>query len=507
MSAIGPIVVKAGTTDVSVTCRALDSTTGAPVGAFDHSTSGIDLEYRREGAVSTDITEASLAALTTAHTDGGVEYIGNGYFRLDLPDAACAAGVTGVLIHGTATGVTIIGPYIQLVAYDPYDADRLGLVAPSDIESALVIANSRLLVVKSDTSDIMSSLVIVKSDTLHIESDAAHVESQGVVIKSQLLIVKSDTSDIRSHLVVMDSMDSDNKSSLVIVKSQLAIVKSDAAHIESDVVLGETIQSDIKSSLVIAKSQLVIIKSDALHIESDAARIDSATTVVKSQLLIVKSDTSDIRSHLVVMDAAASDIKSELTKVYSDTTAIAAAGGGLTVAQDSKLTRISSDLIVVDDLASDIHSSLVITKSQLLIVKSDTSDIRSHLVVMDAATSDVKSQLVIVASDAAAINLDTAATLALAGTTGVVVAAASKTGYRLSATGVADLLATALTESYAADGAAPTLSQALFQIQQFLMERAISTTTMTIKKLDGTTTAMTLTLDDANSPTSITRAS
>jgi hypothetical protein len=81
-----------------------------------------------------------------------------------------------------------------------------------------------------------------------------------------------------------------------------------------------------------------------------------------------------------------------------------------------------------------------------------------------------------------------------------------KTGYRLSATGVADLLATALTESYAADGAAPTLSQALFQIQQFLTERSISSTTMTVKKLDGTTSAMTLTLDSASSPTSITRA-
>lgn len=85
--------------------------------------------------------------------------------------------------------------------------------------------------------------------------------------------------------------------------------------------------------------------------------------------------------------------------------------------------------------------------------------------------------------------------------------AASKTGYRLSATGVGDILTTALTESYAADGAAPTLSQAIFAIQQMMQERAISTTTMTIKKLDGSTTAMTFTLDDASSPTSITRAS
>lgn len=68
------------------------------------------------------------------------------------------------------------------------------------------------------------------------------------------------------------------------------------------------------------------------------------------------------------------------------------------------------------------------------------------------------------------------------------------------------LLTTALTESYAADGAAPTLTQALYAIQQFLQEKAISGTTMTVNKLDGTTAAMTFTLDSDTAPTTITRA-
>jgi len=69
-----------------------------------------------------------------------------------------------------------------------------------------------------------------------------------------------------------------------------------------------------------------------------------------------------------------------------------------------------------------------------------------------------------------------------------------------------EILTTALTESYSADGAAPTLSQSLFLIQQFLFERAVSGTTTTIKKLDGSTTAATLTLNDGTTPTSITRS-
>jgi hypothetical protein len=63
----------------------------------------------------------------------------------------------------------------------------------------------------------------------------------------------------------------------------------------------------------------------------------------------------------------------------------------------------------------------------------------------------------------------------------------------------------AVTESYNADGSAPTPVQALMVITQMLTEMQISGTTMTVKKLDGSTTALVLTLD-ASTPTSVTRS-
>ena len=68
------------------------------------------------------------------------------------------------------------------------------------------------------------------------------------------------------------------------------------------------------------------------------------------------------------------------------------------------------------------------------------------------------------------------------------------------------VLTTQFTESYSTDGAAPTLTQAVMLIQQYLTEKAISGTTLTINKLDGTTPAATLTLDSGSAPTSATRA-
>lgn len=65
---------------------------------------------------------------------------------------------------------------------------------------------------------------------------------------------------------------------------------------------------------------------------------------------------------------------------------------------------------------------------------------------------------------------------------------------------------TAMTESYRADGATGTLAQMQYEIIAHLGESAIVATTKTIKKVDGTTTAATFTLDDASLPTSITRS-
>lgn len=70
---------------------------------------------------------------------------------------------------------------------------------------------------------------------------------------------------------------------------------------------------------------------------------------------------------------------------------------------------------------------------------------------------------------------------------------------------VVKLLITQMTESYAADGTAPTLAQSLMLVQQSLHEFSIAGTTRTVKKLDGAATAATFTLDDATNPTSTTR--
>ena len=130
-----------------------------------------------------------------------------------------------------------------------------------------------------------------------------------------------------------------------------------------------------------------------------------------------------------------------------------------------------------------------------------------------------------VSADIAAVKVDTAAILVDTGTTldGRIPAAlvggrmdsdiGAKTGnVALSTQEKADVNAevdtaftTALADSVPADGSLPTREQAIYMITQFLMERAVSGLTLTVKKVDGSTDLMTFSLD-ASPPTSITRA-
>lgn len=145
-------------------------------------------------------------------------------------------------------------------------------------------------------------------------------------------------------------------------------------------------------------------------------------------------------------------------------------------------------------IASDISTQLTAIKNKTDNLPSDPAD---HSIIIDATNT------IITAIDALPTNSELNTALAAADDA-VLAALAALPSAAQNANAV---LTTQMSESYAVDGSAPTLAQALFGMQQFLMERSISGVTLTTKKIDGLTTAMQFTLDSASEPTSITRAS
>lgn len=118
-----------GSTDYSVELTIIDLGDGTRETGVVFDTPGIDLWYRREGGALVPIVEATLAALTTAHTDGGFLHISDGVYRVDLEDAAVAAGADFVSVGGEVTGMIVIGGRVKLTDVDMNDSVRAGLTA------------------------------------------------------------------------------------------------------------------------------------------------------------------------------------------------------------------------------------------------------------------------------------------------------------------------------------------------------------------------------------------
>lgn len=160
---------------------------------------------------------------------------------------------------------------------------------------------------------------------------------------------------------------------------------------------------------------------------------------------------------------------------------------------------INADVITAASLAADAGSEIAVAVRVEMDANSvDLNTIISGLVAINADTDDIQARLPAalvggrIDASVGAMAADVLTAAATAADFGVEIAAAVHTRQ--------------MTEGYAADGVAPTLEQSLFMVWSALSEFSIAGTTITAKKLDGATTAMTFTLDDAANPTSRTRA-
>lgn len=180
------------------------------------------------------------------------------------------------------------------------------------------------------------------------------------------------------------------------------------------------------------------------------------------------------------------------------------------------LSALSADIAAVDGKVNTAQADLnILTDTDGVIIGSAAEAQLVDAVMDETLTSHVTAD---------SLGVAIKDTLADTSTDGVVIAAAQTvatvtdvTNLHASAAtaasitalndiSVADILTTQMTEAYAADGVAPTMAQALFLIQQSVGDFEITGTTLTVRELDGVTTAATYTLDDSADPTDRTRA-
>ena len=219
---------------------------------------------------------------------------------------------------------------------------------------------------------------------------------------------------------------------------------------------------------------------------------------------------SSIGNNVITALALATDAVNEIQAGLATPTNITSASGIAvsSIATDA-ISAASLSAAGVTKIQSGLATPTNITSASGIAVSSIGNSVVTAAALATDAVTEIQSGLA-TPTNITAGTITTVTNLTNAPTSGDLTATMKTsvtTAVPTAAQNFAAVLTTALTESYAADGSAPTLAQAILLIQQSLHEFAISSTTRTVKKLDGSTTAATFTLDSATAPTSTTRAS
>lgn len=179
---------------------------------------------------------------------------------------------------------------------------------------------------------------------------------------------------------------------------------------------------------------------------------------------------------------------------------LAISGVGAVTATFDTSSTISSVLNVINPVSIDWARVVNQTGSVTL----SATTMRTVQTASALTTNNDKTNYALSASQT--FNMTGNITGSMSGAVGATVLVLDKTNYSLSATGIDAILQRSMTEAYAADGAAMNLSQFSYMLWNFFAERAVVSTTMTVFGLDGTTGKMTFTLNNATTPTALTRA-
>lgn len=128
--------IKAGSTSQSIYVWLADSssTTGAGLTGLVYNSAGLTAHYVRVLDANTQISLATLASPVSAWSSGGFVEVNSTYcpglYRLDLPNAAIAAGVRSVIVFFQgATNLAPLAIEIELTGWDNQDGVRGGMTA------------------------------------------------------------------------------------------------------------------------------------------------------------------------------------------------------------------------------------------------------------------------------------------------------------------------------------------------------------------------------------------
>src|SRR3990172_6706530 len=476
-----------GTADVTLNIFIPDasSSVGAGLTGLVFNTASLVCYYAREKAAAAALSLATQT-VTGAHSDGGFVEIDAtnmpGVYRLDLSDAVCAVNVTQAWVE--LKGAANMVPVLINIKLNNTNADVIAI--SGDATAA-------------DNCELMFDGTGYAGGTAKLTVNTVQVNG-----------TSQTAGDIPALVTTVDTV-------------------VDAILVDT----GTTLETDLDAIIaaVITNAAGVDIAADIIAVKADTAAIltDTGTT----------------------LDAALAVVDANVDAILVDTAVIGAAGAGLThlggmsTTIKTQVETEANDALVANNLDHIALTAVAIpaipagtyidqmmddgtavydrTTDSLQAIRDrgdaawDTADVSA--LALQTSVDDLEGRLSATRAgyldnlSAGAVALEATAQSILTDTAVIGAAGAGLTAVPWNATWdaevqseVDDALDTTVADSVPADGTRPTFEQALYMIWQFLAERSVSGTTVTVKKADGSTGLMTFTLNDDTTPTSITRA-
>jgi len=184
-----------GQTDYTVLVL-IRTTAGAPATALTEAS--VDIAYARvetdNDVTTTDVTPAALAALTTAHTDWGLEEVSAtdhpGLYRLDIADAVFASGAWSAVVSVVGTGLDPCQIEFILVNHSPFSAVADILTdTGTTLQGELDAIEADVDAILVDTNEVQISLAA-----------GGLIESMVDDLQTEVDGIQADTEDIQARL-------------------------------------------------------------------------------------------------------------------------------------------------------------------------------------------------------------------------------------------------------------------------------------------------------------------
>ena len=417
---------------------------------------GLDSEASLDGATFADCTNEATEVATSS-----------GIYYLDLTTTEMNTDCTVIIVKTSSSGAktTVLTLY-------PVDTGDIDVDVTAFGGTAGTFSSGRAEVNATHWGGTAVASAVVSANAIQISGDATAADNAESFFDGTGYAGTNNT--IPTVTTVTNVTTVNGLASGVITAASIAADAIGASELAADAVaeIADAVWDEVLSGHLTGGSAGYIIGTNLDATVGTRATQASVNTI---------DDFLDTEIATIVTQTTAASIR----------TAIGMATGNL----DTQLGTLATAtaLATLDDFVD--------TEVATIVSQTTASSIRS---AVGLASANLDTQLSTIDTVVDSILDDT-------GTAGVIVAslaANSVTASALATDAAAEIatavLTTQMTESYRATNAAPTLAQAQFELIAHMGESAISSTTKTLKKIDGSTTAKTYTLDSATTPTAIT---